>query len=509
MSEHRWRIAVVGLATLFSLVTSKSVAPSQQNQPNYLDIFKGYYSYWGKNRLQTIDIQQNCQELWALTDKEFTKVESKGVLGSLEQLERLCPTNSSDLSLACQGAIGLSNYLCSVAHGKQHETGKSLSPASVTAEDVKKLSSNASELCLWLEATNLPQKLITIIEKKSEKSLSNFGNSSLPYQKHCQEICSGNSQHLCRIFIQGLRTVYEWEEDPKGLRDDQQQNLNMGADSQLEPSSNNPDPFEDKNVASDNQGSIPNELPLAQRLSEAQIIESTTPATTTPVPVSDLAATTTQPATKPATQPVTSTAATTAMLRTTTLSAAEPAKTSSTAPSGTPKATPLTFQPEQEMPAPGLTSTEMEEPQPDSDPDLTIPMADLPDAEGPYSDEDNAEKGMEAEGHENLANPMRNEPATGFVNDSDHMDEPEDTHFLLYFITFALVTIGGYVIYMRRNRIIALVIQGRGASSSRRRASRSSSRDSRPSGGSYRKLVNNLEEVITSSQSVKNSNVIY
>lgn len=104
---------------------------------------------------------------------------------------------------------------------------------------------------------------------------------------------------------------------------------------------------------------------------------------------------------------------------------------------------------------------------------------------------------------------MRNEPATGFVNDSDHMDEPEDTHFLLYFITFALVTIGGYVIYMRRNRIIALVIQGRGASSSRRRASRSSSRDSRPSGGSYRKLVNNLEEVITSSQSVKNSNVIY
>ena len=273
MSEHRWRIAVVGLATLFSLVTSKSVAPSQQNQPNYLDIFKGYYSYWGKNRLQTIDIQQNCQELWALTDKEFTKVESKGVLGSLEQLERLCPTNSSDLSLACQGAIGLSNYLCSVAHGKQHETGKSLSPASVTAEDVKKLSSNASELCLWLEATNLPQKLITIIEKKSEKSLSNFGNSSLPYQKHCQEICSGNSQHLCRIFIQGLRTVYEWEEDPKGLRDDQQQNLNMGADSQLEPSSNNPDPFEDKNVASDNQGSIPNELPLAQRLSEAQIIE--------------------------------------------------------------------------------------------------------------------------------------------------------------------------------------------------------------------------------------------
>ena len=85
------------------------------------------------------------------------------------------------------------------------------------------------------------------------------------------------------------------------------------------------------------------------------------------------------------------------MLRTTTLSAAEPAKTSSTAPSGTPKATPLTFQPEQEMPAPGLTSTEMEEPQPDSDPDLTIPMADLPDAEGPYSDEDNAEKGMEAE----------------------------------------------------------------------------------------------------------------
>ena len=82
--------------------------------------------------------------------------------------------------------------------------------------------------------------------------------------------------------------------------------------------------------------------------------------------------------------------------------------------------------------------------------------------------------------------------------------DPINTHFLFYFIAFVVLSACGYLIFMRRKYLIALVLEGR-TNSSRRR---SNSFRERPASGNYRKLVNNLEEAITSN-SVKNSNVIY
>jgi len=88
------------------------------------------------------------------------------------------------------------------------------------------------------------------------------------------------------------------------------------------------------------------------------------------------------------------------------------------------------------------------------------------------------------------------------VESLSEIDEPENTHFLLYFLTFVVLSATGYVLYQRRGRVFTFLVGGRG---SRRRSSagRGVNRS-----GSYKKLVNNLEEAMASS-SVKNSNVIY
>lgn len=88
------------------------------------------------------------------------------------------------------------------------------------------------------------------------------------------------------------------------------------------------------------------------------------------------------------------------------------------------------------------------------------------------------------------------------VESLSEIDEPENTHFLLYFLTFVVLSATGYVLYQRRGRVFAYLVGGRGTrrrSSSARGVNRS---------GSYKKLVNNLEEAMASS-SVKNTNVIY
>ena len=115
---------------------------------------------------------------------------------------------------------------------------------------------------------------------------------------------------------------------------------------------------------------------------------------------------------------------------------------------------------------------------------------------------DKEEKSMDDKQVEQNVETQNTVPSYDASSETD--SDPINTHFLFYFIAFVILSACGYLMFMRRKYLIALVLEGR-TSSSRRR---SNSFRERPSSGNYRKLVNNLEEAITSN-SVKNSNVIY
>ncbi|XP_069938561.1 trans-Golgi network integral membrane protein 1 isoform X3 [Cherax quadricarinatus] len=91
--------------------------------------------------------------------------------------------------------------------------------------------------------------------------------------------------------------------------------------------------------------------------------------------------------------------------------------------------------------------------------------------------------------------PTGNENVPQKVDSEGKFSDDEDSHFFAYFLTIMITAIIFYLVFHNKQRIIALIIEGRAPSSSRNR--RSSSR------AKYHKLDNNLEEAITATKGSK------
>ncbi|XP_022904777.2 trans-Golgi network integral membrane protein TGN38-like [Onthophagus taurus] len=84
---------------------------------------------------------------------------------------------------------------------------------------------------------------------------------------------------------------------------------------------------------------------------------------------------------------------------------------------------------------------------------------------------------------------------------SDQIEE-EDSFFFVYFMMVCAVFILGYIGYHNKQKVLALVIEGR-------RGRRNSRRSGRPNSANYHKLDSNLEEAVTSSVHKNTTNIIY
>lgn len=91
--------------------------------------------------------------------------------------------------------------------------------------------------------------------------------------------------------------------------------------------------------------------------------------------------------------------------------------------------------------------------------------------------------------------PASNEEPSSQVNNGGKFRDDEDSHFFAYFLTIMVTAIIFYLVFHNKQRIIALIIEGRAPRSGRTR--RSSSR------AKYHKLDNNLEEAITATKGSK------
>ena len=440
---------------------------------------------------------KNCPKLWTQTEKEFQDKEETGILGSFLKLQELCSEKQENLTPVCKGAVWISTYVCTASQG-----GKDLPKV----KDSKNLT-NVNGLCNALVGnSNLTYKLCDIVETSlkskfalmpqlkekpelKERLEQNCSFSSNGIQEICVEYCHDENLPLCKIILQSLRTIVSWEEEKEKA---QQSDIVNNSETVDSPSS------ETTKAASSSSSTTEPLPPPPMQVQNGEKITATLDDSKSPV----------IPKT---TQPSIILSSVTNKIANTTVPASSkdivvPAKMESKTPSPTARVTTVldtTTVLEQgtdydDMEAgerPPVKSPGEEEPQLD---DGTIDQQN-----NVLEDNDDADKDMEKQG--DVIPEETRKPAQS--NDPSEFDsDPINTHFLFYFIVFVVLSVSGYLIYMRRKYLVALMVEGRSSGSSRRRSN--SLREQRPSSGSYRKLVNNLEEAITSN-SVKNSNVIY
>ncbi|KAG6795865.1 GATOR complex protein WDR24 isoform X1 [Apis mellifera caucasica] len=77
----------------------------------------------------------------------------------------------------------------------------------------------------------------------------------------------------------------------------------------------------------------------------------------------------------------------------------------------------------------------------------------------------------------------------------------EESHFLTYLTALSLIFVVAYFVYQHKQKIIAIIVEGRRSRNSRARR--------RPSTANYRKLDCTLEEAVTSQCNANVTHVIY
>ncbi|XP_011704711.1 PREDICTED: trans-Golgi network integral membrane protein TGN38-like isoform X2 [Wasmannia auropunctata] len=87
------------------------------------------------------------------------------------------------------------------------------------------------------------------------------------------------------------------------------------------------------------------------------------------------------------------------------------------------------------------------------------------------------------------------------LTEYSNMRTEDDSHFFTYFTVITLVCLAGYIGYHNKQKIFAIVLEGRRSRSNRGRR--------RPSTASYRKLDCTLEEAVTSQCNANVTHVIY
>ena len=579
----------IGLVCLSLLVHGESPETSSENLAgSFFSTLVTILSPYTKQRLQASDAKIQCPELWAETREDLLKDQHAGFLGSLDELDQMCPLEAdTDSSLTCQVAAVTSTYLCNVT--ASWSTLKKF-PGLVRIENPELLATTDG-LCKSMQDPALTSMLISLFQRTSAQNptmsllmsqfdpIKSINNTGLFSQ--CNSMCSKANLAKCRLILQALRTFGKLEENINSPAADdnvvaEALNSSAAAPSSAQENYSADAQSDEENDQSavqavpENLKSVPTapEVPPSAPTVAPQVQEPVSPTAAPQVPASssehkELSAPVQQPSgnssseakekdEKPAAppvdpnpedsaadaeaeadakpesdkksseaeepEPVKSELATNSSSVVTSAEKVDASKESQppvkTESSESKSSVPVPASSKNNQPAEPTSSmrpldAELDSPTGDSAEDMPpVEEIDLGAAEedGDISEEtsDILGKAQEEKGEPVAAEPHV-EDATGYV--TINMEEPEDTHFLYYFVALVIVSAVGYIVYQKRGRVIALVVEGRTGNGVRRRGS--SSRE-RPSSNNYRKLnQNNLEEVISSSHMGKKSNIIY
>ncbi|KAG5333783.1 TGON2 protein, partial [Acromyrmex heyeri] len=115
--------------------------------------------------------------------------------------------------------------------------------------------------------------------------------------------------------------------------------------------------------------------------------------------------------------------------------------------------------------------------------------------------EENMENDIDGNQNENVQEVIEQKNNNGRLTEYSTMRTEDDSHFFTYFTVITLACLAGYIGYHNKQKILAIVLEGRRSRSNRGRR--------RPSTASYRKLDCTLEEAVTSQCNANVTHVIY
>ncbi|KAB7494011.1 Trans-Golgi network integral membrane protein TGN38 [Armadillidium nasatum] len=114
-----------------------------------------------------------------------------------------------------------------------------------------------------------------------------------------------------------------------------------------------------------------------------------------------------------------------------------------------------------------------------------------------YDEYDDNNFQVNAKNNQEKENPSLNNPSGYIPNKNLGMIDDANSHFFAYLVTLMVLVVLFYLLFHNKQRIIALMIEGRGSRPSRRGSARAK----------YHKLDNNLEEAMGSMRSGGNANL--
>ena len=178
---------------------------------NLFELFKETLTLWSNAGAMREQVKENCPQLYALSDVQFSEKNSN-FLGSLETVEKLCrPQNGVELSVVCQGAIGILNYLCDVSSDIRQQDDKHTLPTPTKEITNPKQWTNQSAICNSLDDSD---QLVTFIDNVSKYSNPNKQPAKARIRTgsmdDCLATCSGTDIHLCRIILLGMKASIQF-----------------------------------------------------------------------------------------------------------------------------------------------------------------------------------------------------------------------------------------------------------------------------------------------------------
>lgn len=216
----------------FIFFSSSASAASVQSAASNVPFIMNLLQFMSKKDWMHVeDIQKNCPQLWSLNETMYKNDRLKGVLGSLDDMKNYCqPNETLPPSRACQGAIGISEYVCrAMSNGEQplYPLDKAIS---------EKLASKGG-LCEILSDGKFLETICSSMLKAATSSFQYDCNkiSSESFQNQCTELCSGEGNNrACEIILQSLRTIMYWEQQKENAAASQKED---GSESNIPSSS--------------------------------------------------------------------------------------------------------------------------------------------------------------------------------------------------------------------------------------------------------------------------------
>lgn len=165
---------------------------------HFINYISNLVSNISETSLKPSIIKEKCPQLWSSNQSEFLHEEISGKLGYITELDEICFSKPNNKSVPCELAKKLSNYLCEVSFSFTRDNLKNRPRPPPLKSD------NSSNVCSGFENLTFLNKLCYISQSRGNCIIPDDGRA------FCIPNCSGENSRPCKIILQSLMTIVDW-----------------------------------------------------------------------------------------------------------------------------------------------------------------------------------------------------------------------------------------------------------------------------------------------------------